>query len=290
MVDTFVVVAVLLITLVLSAVVSAYRRFSAVRTRLLAHLATAAPEIIPDGLTDTGFRVRALGAEIAVDLATHLRRRRRGQAEIAWFDEVTAGIRARVPVPDIPPLALVQDRIIPQLKSRDFVAVFARYPDAQHLVSRPLAAGIEITYAIRGVHQLTAVTQRALAVWRCSADTLHALAMANMRAQTAHLLDEIGGPRRRYEHLDGLDATRILLADLIVPSDVREPVAAIPEESVLLLAPAADAGALAAEAAALYEKTPRPLSRTVFRLGPGPGVGLSLAAVVAPVETAGNTL
>jgi hypothetical protein len=266
--DTLLVTALLVAALALGAVVLSRRRLAGVRSRLLTYLAAAAPEMAAVGPTATGIRVRVLGTEIEVDLVTLLRRRPRAGPETVWFDDVLAGIRARVPLPDVPPLALVEDRIMPLVKPRDFVALFERYPAAQRLVSRPLTAGVEITYTIRGVHQLTAVTRRALDTWRLPPDSLHTLAVANLRTQTAHLLEEIGGPRHRYEHLDGLDATRILVADMLVPPGVEKPVAAIPEESVLLLAPAAGAGTLAAEAATLHEKTPRPLSPDVFELTP----------------------
>jgi hypothetical protein len=268
MLESIIAVAIVLLALAASAVAISYRRFAAVRSRLVTHLARVAPDISVEAPTDTGFRARALGAAIDLDLTTLLRQRPRGQPERAWFDQIVSGLRARVPVPDAPPFALVQDRVLPQLKPATYVAVFEQYPAPQRLVSRPLAPGLAVTYIIGGVHQFTAVTQHMLDAWQQTPDALHALALHNLRAQTRHLLDEIGGPRRRYEHLDGLDATRILVADLLVPGDVADPIIAIPEESVLLLAPAGDRIALAAEAAARADATLRPLSSAIFTVTP----------------------
>ncbi|MDR7417511.1 MAG: hypothetical protein QN178_01215 [Armatimonadota bacterium] len=268
MLETVIVIAVVVVALAAGAVASSYRRFAGVRSRLLAHLSRAAPEITVTALTDTGFRARALGTEIDLDLATLLRQRPRDRAEPGWFDEIVSGMRARVPVPEAPPFALVQDRVLPQLKPADYVAVFEHYPPAQRLVSRPLDGGVAVTYVIGGVHQYTAVTQHTLGAWRQTADTLHALALENLRAQTRHLLEDIGGPRRRYEHLDGLDATRLLVAEMLVPAGVDDPLVAIPEESVLLVAPSGECASLAAEASARFASAARPLSPAVFKPAP----------------------
>jgi hypothetical protein len=254
--------------LLASAVALSYRRFADARAEVLAYLKGAAPEISIEALTDTGFRARVLGAEIDVDLATLLRQRVRGTPDRPWLDQVLAGIRARVPSPAAPPFALVRDRIVPQVKPASYVALFEHYPEPQRLVWRPLAPGIAVTYVIAGVHQTTAVTRLALAAWATTPDDLHTLAIANLRAQTRHLLEELGGPRARYEHLDGFDATRILTADLVVPGELGDPLLAIPEESVLLIGPASARESLQAEAAARCAAAARPLSARLFRFGP----------------------
>jgi hypothetical protein len=266
MVETAVVLVILAAALGIAVVASSYRRFAAIRARLLDRLPDAAPEMTVDGLTDAGFRVRVLGAEVDVDLATLIRRRPRATDEPRWVQDVIDGIRGRIPLPDIPPLALVQDRIVPQLKPSAYVEVFEHYPAGRRMIWRPLTQGVGITYVITGVHQFTAVTDAALDAWRQTPDALHALAVRNLRVQTAHLLAEIGGPRARYEHLDGLDATRILVPDLIAPPGIADPLAAIPEESVLLIAPASAREALAAEAAARYAASTRPLTTALFPL------------------------
>ncbi|MDR7483651.1 MAG: hypothetical protein QN183_03170 [Armatimonadota bacterium] len=261
---------------VLAAAVS--HRVAATRARVLAHLRQAAPEITVIKRTPLGFVAEVLGVPVEVDLASLLRRRPRG-ADGQWLDQLLADLRARVPAPPPPPLALVCDRIMPLLRPQAHPDLFTRYPPALHLAWRPCAPGVVVTYVLAGLEAQVAVTRGWLDAWRLPVEALHAMAVDNLRRQTQHILAEIGGPRMRYEHLDGLDATRVLVADLVVPPGVRDPVAAIPEETVLLLAPAAQAVALAAEAAARHAASTRPLAAGLLRLtaagplpaGPLPG-------------------
>jgi uncharacterized protein YtpQ (UPF0354 family) len=266
--ETAVVIALIATALAISAVAVSYRRFADLRSRLAAHIQASAPEMTVESPTDTGLRLRVLGAEVDLDLASLARRRPREQAERAWFDRIIQEVRATVPAPQVPPLALVRDQIVPLLKPAAYVEVFERYPPGRRLVWRALSEDVRITYALTGIHQFTAVTDTALAAWSLTSDALHALALENLRAQTRHLLDEIGGPRRRYEHLDGMDATRLLVADLIVPEGIVEPLLAIPEETVLLVAPVAERAHLAAESAELHGTTIRPLTPVLFRPTP----------------------
>lgn len=268
MLEAIIVVVVLGATLAMAAVAWSYRRFAAMRGRLVEHMRTAAPEVSLEGPTDAGMTVAVLGSRIEVDLATLWRQRRRGLAEGSWFDEVIRGIRARVPVPEAPPYPLVADRILPVLKPTAYVETFEHYPSPLRLAWRPLAPDAAVTYVIGGVHQWTIVTAGMPQAWGLSADALHALALENLRLQTARMLADLGGPQPRYEHLDGFDAARILVADLIVPPAIADPLLAIPEETVLLVAPASERSALAAEAAGRYRASARPLSPHVFRPTP----------------------
>lgn len=274
--ETVAVIVGVAVALLFSAVALSYRRFTGARAQVIAYLEAAAPEIAIEALTDTGFRARVLGSAVDVDLATLLRRRGRGTPDQVWLDHVLAGIRARVPLPEPPPFALIRERILPQVKPLAYVEIFDRYPDLQRLVWRPLAPGIAVTYVIAALHQTTAITRQALTVWGTSPGDLHDLAIANLRAQARRLLEELGGPRARYEHLDGFDATRILIADEVVPKDLLDPLVAIPEESVLLAAPSSERDALQAEAAARYAAAARPLSAVLFRLGPAGPVPVDL--------------
>ncbi len=261
-----------LVLLILVAVL-AYLRFLRTRGRLLSYLREAAPELIVRTLTATGFTAVVLGNEVTLDLASLLRRRRRAMPEREWFDQVLEAIRAQAPVAPLPPYALVIDRVLPLLKPEAYARVFERYRPALHLAWRPLPGGIAVTYVIAGRHQRTVITAGALETWQIDMETLHTQAVTNLRAQTAHLLEEIGGRRARYEHLDGADATRILVADLIVPREIADPVIAIPEETVLWIAPVAGRASLAAEAESRHAASTRPISPLLFRasaLGPVP--------------------
>lgn len=265
MLEILVLAVVLAAAVAAGAVAWSYRRFMALRRRALEHLRAAAPEMAVAGLTDVGFTVAVLGTEVEVDLASLARQRPRTEAEAVWLDRVVAGIRAQVPAPRPAPYALVEDRVLPQLKPAAYAEVFDRYPPPLRLVWRPFAPGAVVTYVIGAPHQRTAITAGVLRAWGVDPDALHARALENLRRETAHMLEEIGGPRRRYEHLDGFDATRILVADLIVPEGIADPLVAIPEETVLLIAPASEQAALAAEAATRQAAADRPLSPHLFR-------------------------
>ncbi|MDR7544962.1 MAG: hypothetical protein QN120_12015 [Armatimonadota bacterium] len=287
MIETVLVVLVLAVALAAGAVAWSYGRFAALRAQVLDYLRRVAPEVTVEALTDTGFRATVLGATVEVDLATLARRRPRAGDATAWLAHIADQIRAAVPTPDVPPFPLVEDRIFPQLKPTVYAEIFDPYPPAQRLVWRWLAPGVAITYVIVGTHQRTAITRRAMESWQQTAEGLHALALANLRRQTAHLLAEIGGPRHRYEHLDGLDATRSLVPELVIPPGTSSPLVAIPEESVLLVAPEADRAALAAEAACRHAAAARPLTDQVFRITPAGPVPVS--APEGPGLSAGST-
>jgi hypothetical protein len=227
------------------AVAMSYRRFAEVRTRFISHLRTAAPEMTVEGLTEAGLTVQILGVPVGVDLASLFRRRARGLSDAAWYDQIVAGLREHVPAPQTPPYPLVQDRILPLLKPAAYVEVFDHYPPTHRLVWRRLVPGVVITYVIASIHQLTVVTGAARERWGLAAEALHAVAMTNLRRETLRVIAELGGPRHVYEHTDAFDATRILVADLVVPRDVEDPLLAIPEETVLFVAPAAERARLA---------------------------------------------
>jgi len=257
-----------LLVLAAGAAVWLYARLAATRVRLLQHVRVAAPELTVRSLTPVGFVAVVLGSDVTVDLATLARRRPRGMPEGEWFDKLLEGIRAQAPVPQVPPYALVRDRVLPLLKPEAYARLFEHYRTPLWLAWRPLAGGIVITYVIAGRHQRTVISAGALKTWEIDVETLHTQAVTNLRAQTAHLLDEIGGRRTRYEHLDGADATRILVADLIVPPEIVDPVIAIPEETTLLIAPGGERAALVVEAAARYAASTRPISPLLFRASP----------------------
>ncbi|MGH7429135.1 MAG: hypothetical protein ACREJ4_12400 [Candidatus Methylomirabilaceae bacterium] len=265
--ESLVVLAIILAALGAGVFAWSYHRFGATRARLIDYLRTAAPEMGVLGLTDVGFKVGVLGTEVDVDLPTLARRRPARLTETQWFEVVLDGIRARVPAPTVAPYPLVEDRLMPLLKPAAYVALFERYPPALRLAWRPLASHLAVTYVIAAADRRTTVTSAMLEAWGVSTETLHKRSEDNLRKQTVHLLTELGGPRARYEHIDGYDATRILVADLIVPAEITDPLVAIPEETVLLVAPSSDQTALAAETARRHTGSARPLSPLIFRPG-----------------------
>lgn len=245
---------------------SSYRRFIKTRERFLRHLEIAAPEMARGALTASGFVVQVFGVDIDVDFATLARRRLPKTSEGDSFDRIIDDIRAQMRAPAVPPYPLVADRVLPLLKPAAYVGLFERYPDALRLQSSPFAPGVDVTYVIAGPDRRTAVTLGMVRTWGVSRETLHRRAVENLRVQTRHMLAEMGGPRTRYEHIDGYDATRILIADLILPPGVAAPLLAIPEETVLLMASENGGQALATEAAARHDASARPLTKDMFVL------------------------
>jgi hypothetical protein len=249
---------------------ASYQRFGRTRERFLAHMRRVAPEVVWRHPTDVGFTVDVLGAEVSVDLASLARTRPPGVPDEVWFDQIIDRIRAQIPAPRTPPFPLVQDRILPLLKPMSFVELFERYPAALRLAWRPLTEDVAVTYVVNARDQRTTVTREMLGAWDQTLDAVHAAAVENLRRHTEHILEEIGGRRTQYEHLDGFDATRLLVADLLVPAEIRDPVVAIPEETVLLVALASEMETLQAESTSRHAASTRPLTPTLFDLAARP--------------------
>lgn len=266
MFETIIVLAVLAASAAGTLTLRTYRRFTRVRDRLLEHLRTAAPDIALRHLTDTGFACEALGVAVDVDLASLLRARPPALAEALWFDQIIDRIRARVPAPRAAPFALVRDRIMPLLKPASYVALFERYPPEVRLAWRTFVEGVAVTYVITALDWRTSVTCGMLEAWAAEPIAFHDIAVSNLRKRTEHILAALDGPRARYEDLDGFDATRILVADLVTPADIDEPLLAIPEETALLIAPASARDSLEAEARRRHASSTRPLAPLLFRL------------------------
>jgi hypothetical protein len=245
-----------------------YRRFVRLRSGFVAHIEREAPEMTVRGTTATGVRVEILGVGADIDLASLARRRPKGLSNAQWFAHVADELRAQAPRPNIPPLALVQDRILPMLRPTGYARLFDHYRPAQRMAWRSVDAHVAVTYVVTGMHQVTAVTEAAREAWALTGQALHDLAVTNLRAETAHVLAELNGPRRVYEHIDAFDATRLLVADMLVPDDVGDPVFAIPEETVLALAPRVEQARLAGEAVSRHAAATRPLSPMLYRFSP----------------------
>jgi len=242
--------------------------FSRFRRRVRAHLAhTADIEWRRD--TPTGAAVAVCGYHLDTDLlSTYVYRLRRRADERALLDELAAALRARVPAVSPPPFPLVRDRIFPLLKRTASLPPAAGYAAANRVVRRALDTDLSIVYVIEGQHRFTFVTEGMPAAWGVDGGALHDLAIVNLRARTRHVLEEIGGPRTEYLSLDGLDATRLLVADLIIPAGVEQPLLAIPHEHACLIGGAAQRDRLAARAAAMHAAAPTPLTRSLYRFTP----------------------
>ncbi len=252
--------------LVLAAVLWAVRRrYDRFTAWAVEHVRSAHPDLAVQGVTAHELSGRLAGVPVRLDLAA-LFRRMRGRLDAPALDGVVDAMRAALPPPTPPPLASVRGAVLPLLKPAAFAALYHRYPPGLRLVARPFADGLVVVYVLLGFQQLLYVTVGACQVWDIDPDELHRLALENLRRRTERLLSALGGPRRIYAHLDGFEAARILIPDLVAPPDVREALWAVPDEHLLLVGDGGEAGRLAREAAAAFAAARRPLSPAVFRL------------------------
>ncbi|MGH2348146.1 MAG: hypothetical protein ACRDFT_01615 [bacterium] len=242
--------------------------FSRFRARFRSHLA-ACPDIEWRTDTVTGMLCTVSGVPFEVDLLeTYIFHLRHREPERDAFDRVVDGLRHRVPPVTPAPFPLVQDRILPMIKREHDLVLSRGYRPQHHPVRSPFAGDLVVAYVIEGQFQMTVITEGMRSAWGLGMDELHTLAVANLRRKTAHLLDELGGPQTEYIALDGFDAARLLVADLLVPPGITDPVVAIPHAHACLIAPAGDAPALAARAAAMHEAAEFPLTALLFALTP----------------------
>lgn len=203
-------------------------------------------------------KVLVSGYPLRITLLKHLFRP-------AQASKIADALRARVPAMRIPPFGLVRDRIFPLLKHSTILPPRTGYIVENRILRVPFDEAIVVAYAIEGQFQITYVTEGMLSRWALTQDALHALALDNLRAKTEHVLAEIGGPRREYAALDGFDAARLLVADLIIPPGVADPVLAIPHEHTLLVHERAGADALRERAVSALRGASLPLTSHLYR-------------------------
>lgn len=235
------------------------------RARLRAAL-EATPDIRWQRWTGRGVAVTVSGYALELDLIpTYLYLRLRQPREQTLFNDMADALRGRVPAGSVPPLLLVRDRILPVLKAHGSLPPTRGYIAENMLARRPLDADVTIAYVIEGQFRMTYVTDGMLAAWDLDGAALHALALENLRALTRHLLEEIGGPRREYAALDGYDAARLLVGDLLIPPGIAEPLLSVPHEHLCLIAPAERQHELRATARQAYREATLRLTAALYR-------------------------
>jgi hypothetical protein len=236
--------------------VAGFRRFrEATRTAL-----EATPDIRVVASTPTGLSTTVSGYPLtAALLRLYLARSRPGPEVVA------NALRRAVPPASMPPLGLVRDRILPMLKRGSTLPPATGYAPENRVLRTPFDGDVVIAYVIEGQFRVTYVTKGMLDAWGLAPDALHELALANLRAKTQHLLAEIGGPRGDYVALDGFDAARLLVADLLIPPGLTDPLLAIPHEHALLVRSGAAAGPLAEETSRALSHSSLPLTSRAYR-------------------------
>lgn len=242
--------------------VASFQRF---RARVRASLG-ATPDIRWQRWTIGGLAVTVCGFAVEADLTrAYLRWAFRSVPERALLDDLADALRRRVPPGPIPPFSLVRDRLLPVLKPSGALPPEHGYVRANILSRRALDEEISIGYVIEGPLGMTYITRGMLEVWGLTDGALHELAVENLRARTAHLLHEIGGPRRAYVALDGYDAARLLVGDLLAPRGIADPVFAIPHEHACLIEPAVHARELRDRSAASFGQSALRLTTALYR-------------------------
>ncbi len=248
------------------AAIAAHRGFIRFRGRARAYLEHSG-DITWRRDTPSGAVYAILGYDVGVDLLTtyvyHLRRR---DDESTLLADLAAALRGRLPPVSVPPVLLVRDRILPLLRRTSALPPSTGYRPENRLVRSALDDEVSIVYIIEGQHRFTFVTEGMQTAWGMDRSALHDRALANLRAHTAHILQELGGPQAEYVSLDGLDATRALVADLIVPQGIAQPVLAIPHEHACLIADISSRARLAAQAEAMFQGAQVPLSPRLYRI------------------------
>ena len=237
-------------------IVSGFRRFrEATRAAF-----EATPDIRVTAYTPTGMSVTVAGYPLTTNLLRrHLTRTRPGPDALADM------LRRAVPPMSIPPLGLVRDRILPMLKRDSTLPPATGYAPENRVLRTPFDSDVVIAHVIEGQFRVTYVTKGMLDAWDLAPDALHELALANLRAKTEHLLAEIGGPRGDYVALDGFDAARLLVADLLIPPGLTDPLLAIPHEHALLVRSGSAAGPLAEETGRALSHSSLPLTSCFYR-------------------------
>jgi len=242
--------------------------FVAFRGRFRAHLSNA-PDIEWRKDTPTGMLCAVSGLPLEVDLLeSYIFQLRHREDESELFQALTDALRQRVPPVTPPPFPLVRDRLLPVLRREADLVLSKGYRRQHFPVRTPMASDVVVAYVIEGQFQMTSITEGMLSAWGLSVVHLHALAVENLRTKTRHLPEDLGGPQTEYVALDGYDAARVLVLDLVVPHGISDPVVAIPHAHACLIASADQSSALAARAAALYAGADLPLTRQLFTPGP----------------------
>jgi hypothetical protein len=248
------------------AVAAAYRGFVRLRGRARNFL-TQSADITWRRDTPSGAIYAVLGYDLGVDLLTtyvyHVRRR---DDESVLLADLAHALRGRLPAVSVPPALLVRDRILPLLRRTSALPPSTGYRPENRLVRSELDDEVSIVYIIEGQHRYTFVTEGMRTGWGMEHSALHDRALANLRAHTVHILEELGGPQGEYVSLDGLDATRALVADLIIPGGIAQPVLAIPHEHACLIADVSSRVPLAARAAVMFQGAQVPLSPRLWRI------------------------
>ena len=132
------------------------------------------------------------------------------------------------------PFAAVATRVLPQVRSQDWVRTNGPALGDGALVNRPLGAGLSVCYVIDDPWAVVFVCQAHLRQWGCTDEALHQLAVQNLEARSRGNvpLPEVGQGPVCVQSGDGYDAARVLLLN---PEEVQGLLIGMPNEDELWL-------------------------------------------------------
>lgn len=149
----------------------------------------------------------------------------------------------------------VADKVYPMLKRPD-ILLQVRERNIPMLAWTSFLADLVITYVLESDRNVSYINEDHLERWELGEQELHQRAVANLRQRTKgkSQVTMVGENEQRlfiYSTMDGYDATRLLLPDLILPWQEQLPgqvVIGIPNRDFLIGFSDADAGVLSAVA------------------------------------------
>jgi uncharacterized protein YtpQ (UPF0354 family) len=163
--------------------------------------------------------------------------------------------------------ASVATAILPQVRSRKWIAANGRFGDAA-LVHRQLTDDLAVVYVVDDAEAMVFVCQGHLRLWRRSAEDLHHLAISNLqrRGGLQFCVRQADREPVLVQSGDGYDAARVLLLD-----DVDGLLVAMPDRDLLWIASdqGQDLPALSAAAATMAQTSQHPVSDRIYRLRGG---------------------
>lgn len=224
----------------------------------VAHLIVSLPELdaqISDVQFADGHVIISRGDEsVAIDIEPFERAyRRRPDAVAAVLSTLLRVSRGEKGIAD-PGYQAIANQIIPQLKP---IALLADLIErgAEPIIYRVFLADLIITYAIHDGKRLSYLTETQLDRWNISEHTVHAQAITNLHDRSQHVPYHKAGDGTQqvvvFDVNDGLDATRILLPDIIQSASQDIPgelVIGIPNRDFLVIVSADDPDRVAAVA------------------------------------------
>ncbi len=186
-------------------------------TTFVAAALAQAPDIEVLSQTTLSLGIRANGVEGQMNLDNaYAQYCRAPEALDKLTDFLVSQVQSFSQTIETPPLTDAIGSLYPQVKPISYLEM-VRAQGIPSLVSRPLVADLVITYVMDRPDSMIPITVRHTATWQIDEPTLHQIAMSNLAGRETEYSVGGQGPHQLFfcQSMDGYDATRILLADLL---------------------------------------------------------------------------